>query len=491
MEKAQIVNFFMEKNILINPDIFESNEHINKIGEIIQKDPHHFNEIEFLDLKLMDNIWKRYNSLNSENIVYDQPGKVVTVFNYDDEGNKKTIQDFVKYFNNRLKQIEQILTKRQELSSLVSIRRILGKTDRSSVAFVGIVYEKLITKNNNIMLTLEDETGMIKVLINKNRPELLKKTKDIMLDEVIGITGTSGDKIVFANDVIIPDIPITKELKKCQDEVYAIFLSDIHIGSKYFLKESFEKFLKWIRQESGNEKQKEMANKVRYIFIAGDLVDGVGIYPSQEEELTINNIYDQYKECAEYFKKIPKHIKIIICPGNHDAVRIAEPQPKLDEDFIGPLLEMDNVILVTNPSIVNIHQSDDFEGFDVLMYHGYSFDYYIPNVETIWTGGGYKNTKDMMKYILQRRHLAPTHTSTRYIPDTRMDPLVISKVPDFFITGHTHYNSASNYRNITMINGSCFQAMTAFQEKLGHSPEPGKITVVNLQTRGVKIINFS
>ena len=124
------------------------------------------------------------------------------------------------------------------------------------------------------------------------------------------------------------------------------------------------------------------------------------------------------------------------------------------------------------------------------MYHGYSFDYYIANVDDIRNQGGYDRADLVMKFLLQRRHLAPTHTSTLYIPEIREDPLVIGSIPDFFVTGHVHKCSVSNYKNITLISGSCFQTKTPFQEKVGHHPEPGKIPIVNLKTREIKILKF-
>ncbi|NQU79379.1 DNA polymerase II small subunit, partial [Candidatus Woesearchaeota archaeon] len=91
---------------------------------------------------------------------------------------------------------------------------------------------------------------------------------------------------------------------------------------------------------------------------------------------------------------------------------------------------------------------------------------------------------------MQRRHLAPTHKSTLYLPDTDKDSLVIDKIPDFFVTGHIHRVAASNYRNITMLSCSCWLEKTEFQEKLGLHPQPGRAILVNLQTRKVKILKF-
>jgi DNA polymerase II small subunit len=90
---------------------------------------------------------------------------------------------------------------------------------------------------------------------------------------------------------------------------------------------------------------------------------------------------------------------------------------------------------------------------------------------------------------LQRRHLAPTHASVTYIPGKR-DPLVIRRVPDFFITGHVHRVTVSNYRNITLINSSCWSEISEDQIKRGLEPQPARLPVVNLKTREVKIMNF-
>ena len=340
------------------------------------------------------------------------------------------------------------------------------------------------------MLLLEDPTGRRRILINKNKPSLFNEAKDVVLDEVIGVTGVNVDTMIFANNIIWPDVPTNRELKKADSEKYALFLSDLHVGSSKFLPDDFEKFLKWINGEIGNEQQRHIAKNIEYIFIAGDLVDGCGIYPEQDKELITRDIYQQYKECADLLRQIPQHIPLIICPGNHDALRISEPQPPLSRDFAKPLYELNNAIMVSNPALVNINSTDNFSGFDVMMYHGYSFDYYVAHVDSLRNQGGYDRADLIMKFLLKRRHLAPSHMSTLYIPDAKKDPLVIERVPDFFLSGHIHKSVTANYKNTTLICGSCWQSKTLFQEKVGHNPEPSRVPIVNLQTRDVKILKF-
>jgi len=412
------------------------------------------------------------------------------VFSYDKKPKKLFVTDFVSYFNRRFEKLSSFLRQRQEFQRTVSINRLKGKTEKEQVVIIGLVFEKSVTKNNNIIITLEDPTGSINLMIKPDKKELYAFAKDVVLDELIGVEGTLSNNFIFANNIFIPDVPTTKEFKMGPVDDCVAVVGDPHFGSKAFLKEEFEDFIEWINQRKGNEDQKALAAKVKYIVMAGDLVEGIGIYPGQEEDLIINNIQEQYDVFAEYIRSIPNHIRIFISPGNHDAGRISEPQPPINHKYAESIRTIPNVTLVSNPAIINIGSTSDFPGFDMLIYHGYSLIYYADHVDSIRSKGGQKRSDLIMRFLLQRRHLAPTHTSNLYIPDCEEDPMVISELPDFFITGHIHRVSASNYKNITLINGSCWNGVTEDQEKRGILPQPAKVPIINLKTREVKIINF-
>jgi len=515
ISKKKKVSNFLKNGLLINKDILESDEKIDlgelNLKKIVLFDKESYNILknkkipniswfEFEKSKVMFEkkrdlkTYKKFlefveiettEEIQTQGIEKDKSIRVL--FSYDEKPDKKELKDFVLYFNARFRDLKNILKNRLELHNTISINRILNKTDKENVSLIGIVKTKKITKNKNLLIVLEDPTGEINILVNQNKTELYNHAKDIVLDEVIGVSGKNGDKIVFVDNIIWPDIPIHKELKKTPDEVYSIFLSDLHVGSNNFLEGSFLKFIKWIKGESGNKKQQEIAGKVKYVFLVGDLVDGVGVFPGQKEELIIEDINDQYEKCVELLKQIPEDKKIIICPGNHDAMRIAEPQLPFYKDFTETLWELPNTTIVSNPSFINIHSSENFSGIGVLLYHGYSFDYYVANVDSLRIKGGYDRADLIMKFLLKRRHLAPTHTSTQYIPDNKTDPLVIKNVPDIFASGHIHKSSMSNYRNITLVSGSCWQSKTSFQEKVGHHPEPARVPIINLHTREMKV----
>lgn len=489
-KKQEIIGIFLKNNVLVSSDLLKDindEEQITIIFNKIQSKA--INDEIVLDLnKLIAEATPRTTKTTTK--TEEKGEKVKIISSYKEEPKKREPQDFVDYFNSRYKAIEKILKQRQELKNTVSISKITNKKEKENLCIIGIVSGKQTTKNGNLLFVLEDPTGQIKVLVNKNKPALFREARDIVLDEVIGVAGVSIGSFVFANNILWPDTPASKELKKSEEEKYALFLSDLHVGSSKFLPDDFEKFLKWINGEMGNEQQRHIAKNVGYIFIAGDLVDGCGIYPEQDKELTTKDIYQQYKECAELLKQIPSGIPLIICPGNHDALRISEPQPQLSKDFAKPLYELNNAVLVSNPALVNIHSSNNFDGFDVMMYHGYSFDYFIANVDSLRSQGGYDRADLIMKFLLKRRHLAPTHLSTLYVPDAKKDSLVIEKIPDFFLSGHIHKSVTANYRNTTLICGSCWQGKTIFQEKVGHNPEPSRVPIVNLKTREVKILKF-
>lgn len=418
-----------------------------------------------------------------------RPGSVHVVSSYLTVPSKKEVADFVSYYNARYRLVQGVLAQRAELAGLVQIGRLKGSNVSESAAIIGIIKEKQQTKQGHMAITVEDHTGLINVIVHKTRREIFELAQDLVFDEVVAVTGNVRGGVLFANNIVLPDVPL-RELKHSPEEGYAVFMSDLHFGSAQFLEEEFRRFLKWINGNLGNPSQREIAGKVKYVLVAGDIVDGVGVYQDQYDELALKDVKEQYRMCADFLSEIPRHIRIIISPGNHDATRAAEPQKALAEDFAAPLLKLPNVISVSNPAVVNIDASENFPGFDILVYHGYSFDYYVANVDSIRKQGGYDCADLIMKFLLQRRHLAPAHTSTLILPDPATDPLFIGVVPDIFVTGHVHRTSVSDYKGIVLVNSSCWQGKTKFQERMGHNPQPARLPVFNLKTRETKIINF-
>ena len=231
-----------------------------------------------------------------------------------------------------------------------SFRRGGGEWGSEEISIIGMVSDISSTTNGHKVLSLEDPTGSFSVLIRNTDKELFELASKILLDEVIGVTGsvTNDGNLMMAAKIIQPDVPNNVQ-RRTGSHGKIVLISDVHVGSSQFLEDSWLDFLDFLKGKSDSEVMRELAASIRYLVVAGDLVDGIGIYPDQEMELDILDVYDQYRKAAEYFREIPEHIRVIISPGNHDAVRQAEPQPALPERIQADFPQ--NVIFVGNPAL--------------------------------------------------------------------------------------------------------------------------------------------
>lgn len=396
-------------------------------------------------------------------------------------GKKYVVSDFVAHFRNRFLFLKKVIEAKDELKNLTSINKI--SNERNRISIIGIVSDKKKTKNGNLLLEVEDLTGKLKVLINQNKEDVYEKGQDIALDGVVGFTGSGSKEIFFANDVVFPDAQLT-DRKRSPNEEYALFLSDIQVGSKIFMEKNFEMFIDYLNSESPEVK------KIKYLFFVGDVVEGVGVFPGQESELVIKDLEGQFEKLAYYLDKIRKNITIIISPGNHDGVRIQEPQPVFDEKYAWPLYNLKNVVLTGNPSTVNIGSTKNFEGFNVLLYHGFSYPFYSDNVPKFVKIGKVLNKPTLiMEYLLKQRHLAPDHKSVQSAPHEE-DGLLIRTVPDIFVSGHTHKMEINYVNNILLISAATWEKQNKFQERMGNKPDFCKIPMLNLKTGQIKILDF-
>lgn len=387
-----------------------------------------------------------------------------------------TLDDFVEHFKSRYDQIAQMLASRRG-NSVIRMGDL--KTKRGlQVRLVGIVTEKRDTKNGHILLRVEDPTGTANALIPASNKQLMAFGKSLILDEVIAIDGKLSKDLFIISDIQQPDLPL-KEAKKTEEDIVLVMISDLHIGSKLFMRKNFEHFLAWLRGEVGDERQQNMASRVKYITIAGDVCDGIGVYPRQEEELEITDIFEQYHAFCEYMQQIPEHIQVIIGPGNHDAVKNADPQPTLPKELVGELYDMKNMTLVNSPAMVELH------GVKTLVYHGTSFDDIIASIPEL----SYENTEKVMLEILKRRHVHPIYGGKPITPE-RNDSLVISDVPDIFHAGHLHKNGYGEHHGVTCVNSGTWQQITPYQLRQGHKPTPCIMPAIEMKTGKLDVIHF-
>jgi DNA polymerase II small subunit len=393
-----------------------------------------------------------------------------------------TTNDFTKLFVNRYNSLRKILRlQRRELANAIPINKI-KKSGFKDIQIIGIVKDVRNTINGHRLLELEDESDTITCIALKKQRDVLRMANEVVLDEIIGIRGQlskNGDLLVIRS-VVFPDISIHYESHKADITVYAAFLSDIHVGSKQFMQDEWQGFLRWINGEMGNSRQRDVAGKIKYIIIPGDVVDGIGIYPDQDKELSIVDVYRQYEALAEQLKLIPDHISMIIQPGNHDAVRPAEPQPTFEKEIQELFSDM-NMTFVGNPCYFSLH------GVEVLSYHGQSLLDFATNIQHL----KYNDPVEIMKVMLRKHHLAPTYGGYTPLAPEHLDYMVIDRIPDIFVTGHVHLAQFSDYRGVKLINASSWQSQTSYQKMLNFIPDSAKLPIVDLKTGNVTMMDFT
>ncbi|MCS7118883.1 MAG: DNA-directed DNA polymerase II small subunit [Archaeoglobaceae archaeon] len=378
-----------------------------------------------------------------------------------------TIEDFVAYFNSRFEKLSGILRGRVQQTRIKDIGRFRGET----INVVGVV-SNVFNRKDNVLIELEDQTGVVNCIAMGKAAEV---AKELLGDEVIAVTGTLKGSSIIVDRIVFPDCPINGEKKSIDFGI--VFISDTHFGSKGFLKEKWKNFVDWLNMESKNEEMNKIAEKVKYLIVAGDIVDGVGIYPEQEKELVLIDIYEQYELAASHFDEIRKDIQIIISPGNHDAVRQAEPQPSLPKEI--SKIFSGNVKSVGNPSLLEL------EGLKILIYHGRSLDDIVTKIPRI----SYENPHKAMEELLKRRHLSPLYGGKSPIAPAKEDHLVIEEIPDVLHSGHVHTYGVGFYRGVFLVNSSTWQAQTGFQKKINLNPMPCNVAVYFGD--GIYRINFN
>jgi DNA polymerase II small subunit len=408
---------------------------------------------------------------------------------------KGTIDDFLSNFQDRYYRLRDIISQRRDGKGIIDIQEAMkakkntANDKNQTVKIVGQVTKKTTTKSGNIAIGLDDLTGRVTVIVQKRDPNLISKTQMILLDQVLCVEGTTiSSEMLLAKDLFLPDIPSNRRNNRAKEDISALLISDIHYGSQHFLDKIFQRVLDWLQGKEGSKEHIELAGTVKYVVINGDLIDGIGIYPNQLEELNIRDLDSQFNGLNRLLQEIPNHIHVIIAPGNHDGVRLALPRPAIDERFLALLKDSRTEMTSLGcPSQVSLH------GVNVLIYHGDS----LVDIMAALSKPELEARFVAMREMLRGRHLAPIYgkkkddrIGTTLAPEPR-DWLVIDDVPDILHCGHVHVTSVGSYRKTLLINSGTFQSQTNYQKLIGIEPTPGIIPLVNLHTLNVKTLNFT
>lgn len=469
-ELSFVLNYALNKGFQIHPDAFKilENLDVKKLEKIIkgivrEKTRQKLFQINQDDLETYLGI-KEDLTLQSEVKILSEPTSKIT----SGEG----VKGYNALFSSRFSKLKRIISDRPESKMLKSAATVKTAKSDDDIYVCGLVTTRN-SERNITKLILEDPSGSFEGIIFDN--ELQKTANTLLMDQFVMARISLGKNSGYIiKDLILPDIP-DQAKNKSESEAYAVFLSDLHIGSKYFMEDEFSEFVSWLSSPD------PVARKIRFVLIGGDVVDGVGIYPNQDKELVCQTIQEQLKKVEELIDKIPKNVKIIIMPGNHDPGRRALPQPAIPKKYNSGLWERENVVMVGNPAFVSLN------GVKIMMFHGQSID----DIVKTTPGLSYNKPTNVMRHLLRARHLSPIYGSQTPIAPEMEDLLVIEDIPDIFHVGHVHRAELDMYKGILLVNSGSWQKQTPFQASVGMTPNPGIAIMVNLKTFQVFHENYS
>jgi DNA polymerase II small subunit len=377
----------------------------------------------------------------------------------------------------RIKKIEKI---KQEYNKKRSVNTSNRRNNEESIhnnpsnaetiLLAGLLMSRRQQKSM-VEITIDDMSGALLAVATTD--DVRNQVSMLALDQMVMLEIESqkrGRQNYLIRNIISPEIP-EHIPNKSRSESYVLLTSDLHVGSKYFMEAEFLRFVEWLSLDD------DIGSKVKFLCIAGDIIDGVGIYPNQDKELKEIDANKQLMYAMRLLDQIPKHIEIFIIPGNHDLGRRALPQSSLSS-FVDR--STDNFHMIGNPSLIKL------DGVKLLMFHGQSLDDIIATTP----GLSYSRPADAMKILLKARHLCPTYGERTPIAPEEEDMLVVSEVPDIFHAGHVHIIDVGRYRNTLIVNSGAWQSQTRYQQTMGIMPTPGIVVLINLSTLQLFQKNF-
>ena len=225
---------------------------------------------------------------------HDLSVEITQTIGADTQASEK-VDAFRDLFLDRYKRIKRYVENCYDFQNAQTLSEITGNREKYSqwnavARSVVMVLEASKTRKGYLRLVVEDTTGEMDAMVS---PEVLTRIGSIATDDIIGIEGqlSKDGGMFWVRHVVFPNIvPKTPDYSE-NAPLSAAFISDIHRGADNFLDKEWNKMLKWLNSDD------PIAQNIGYLVISGDIVDGVGVYPNQEQELDISDLYEQYQPC--------------------------------------------------------------------------------------------------------------------------------------------------------------------------------------------------
>ena len=126
IKKREIINIFLKRGILINPDFLKEAtdyDQISKIFDTLKTKNREELEEASKDLCSITKVPKPTGQEQKIN----PTGNVKIIISHEGDPKKREPQDFIDYFNNRYKALEKILRQHNQLKNTISINKLNNK----------------------------------------------------------------------------------------------------------------------------------------------------------------------------------------------------------------------------------------------------------------------------------------------------------------------------------------------------------------------------
>ena len=139
--------------------------------------------------------------------------------------------------------------KRQDSKLVRKISDARKSIDGKPVKIAGLLVEKN-KREKSYEIRIDDDSGFLDVIVI-GRTEI-NQIERFLIDQMIiaDIVYSKNINRFILKGCYPLDIPIRVFDSKEDESVYGVFLSDIHVGSKTFLEDSFRSFLDWLNGKS-------------------------------------------------------------------------------------------------------------------------------------------------------------------------------------------------------------------------------------------------
>ena len=231
-------------------------------------------------------------------VLFDPTDKVTTA-----EG----LSGYDALFASRFAKMKQIISARPEAKKLRTIGNVAKMSGSDNDVFVCGLVAKKSTGPDSVKIVLEDTTGSLEAWVFEEG--IRTEAEMLLLDQFVMIRiGRAKNNRFVVKELVLPGIP-GHTINHSETESFAVFISDLHVGSDFFMEEAFLEFVSWLSSTD------QVAKRVRFVVIGGDLVDGVGIYPNQDRGLVYQTVEEQLRRAEALLSQIPQKHQGCHIPG--------------------------------------------------------------------------------------------------------------------------------------------------------------------------------